>query len=667
MKIRERIILGVMCFIIAISSISFQSYAIEIVHADKFKDYRKEYGVDVSKWNGNIDWNSVKKSNVDFAFIRVGNRGYATQGKLIEDDQAKSNLAQANAVGIPVGVYVYSQAITQEEAVEEAQLALKMIKGYEITLPIVMDVEYAGTSSEGEGRLYDAKLTKQEATDICEAFCSTIEEAGFTPMIYANVDMLKNHLLAKELESQYPIWLAHYTGSTTYDGDYAYWQYTSKGQISGIQGNVDLNVRYIQETGKVTGVTISELKKDALTLSWNQLEGADGYEIYRKTGEEDYVNLAEISGNDSCEYLDQNLKTGTTYTYFVKAFTWNGEEKVYAEDSLEVSAKTALGKVEKFAAKSGGYDQVKLTWNRLEGADGYNIRRYDQSTKTYKSIKTISGGTATSYTDTQLNASTKYSYKIYPYHMEGKQKIYGDGSATVSVTTGKPVSGVTTATNLNVRSGPGTSYKSIGKAKKNQTVSVTGSRGNWYRVSITLNGKKQTGYILKSYVKLTSATKVGQVTLSTKASSFYQVKLSWKKVSGASGYEIQRYSASKKAYVTIKTITKGTTTSYTNTDLDAGTTYKYRVRAYKTVSGKKIYGAFSSVKSCKTQKSLAGKVTASNVNVRKGAGNSYKSYGTVKKNTKITVIGRRGEWYRVTVKVKGKTVKGYMSKKYIKI
>lgn len=186
-------------------------------------------------------------------------------------------------------------------------------------------------------------------------------------------------------------------------------------------------------------------------------------------------------------------------------------------------------------------------------------------------------------------------------------------------------------------------------------------------MSITLNGKKKTGYILKSYVKLTSATKVGQVTLSTKATSFYQVKLSWKKVSGASGYEIQRYSASKKAYVTIKTITKGTTTSYTNTDLDAGTTYKYRVRAYKTVSGKKIYGAFSSVKSCKTQKSVAGKVTASSVNVRKGAGNSYKSYGTVKKNTKITVIGRRGDWYRVTVKVKGKTVKGYMSKKYIKI
>lgn len=667
MKIRNRLMLGVMCFVIAMSSISFQSYAMEIVHAEKYKDYRKEYGIDVSKWNGSIDWNSVKKSGVDFAFIRVGNRGYATQGKLIEDDQAQRNLAQANAVGIPVGVYVYSQAITQEEAIEEAQLALKMIKGYEITLPIVMDVEYAGTVSEEESRLYDAKLTKQEATDICEAFCSVIVEAGFTPMIYANADMLKNHLLAETLSSQYPIWLAHYADCTNYGGDYEYWQYTSVGQISGIQGNVDLNVRYIKETEKVTGVAISGIKKDTLTLSWNQLEGADGYEIYRKTEKEAYVKLAEISGEVSCKYTDQGLKTGTAYTYFVRAFTWDGEEKVYAKDSSEVTAKTSLGTVEKFTAKSGGYDQVKMTWNPLEGADGYNIRRYDQSTKTYQSIKTISGGNTTSYTDTQLNASTKYSYKIYPYHMEGNQKVYGDGSTVVSATTDKPVSGMTTASNLNVRSGPGTSYKSIGKAKKNQSVSVTGSRGNWYRVSITLNGKKTTGYILKSYIQLTSTTKVDQVTLSTKATSFYQVKLSWKKVSGASGYEIQRYSSQKKAYVTIKTITKGSTTSYTNTDLDAGTTYKYRVRAYKTVSGKKIYGAFSSVKSCKTSKSVTGKVTASSVNVRKGAGNSYKSYGTVKKNTKITVIGRRGDWYRVTVKVKGKTVKGYMSKKYIKI
>ena len=144
------------------------------------------------------------------------------------------------------------------------------------------------------------------------------------------------------------------------------------------------------------------------------------------------------------------------------------------------------------------------------------------------------------------------------------------------------------------------------------------------------------------------------------------MKLTWKKVSGASGYEIQRYSSSKKKYVTVKTITKGFTTSYTNGSLNASTTYKYRVRAYKKSGSKKVYGSWSTSKKVKTKGSRKAKIKASDVNVRKGAGTSYQSLKRLKKGSKLKVIGSKGSWYKVSFETKGKTKKGYVLSKYVK-
>lgn len=195
-------------------------------------------GIDVSYYQGDIDWKAVKESGVEFVFIRIGYRGYST-GKLSIDPNASKYLEGAKKAGLKVGAYVFSQAITKDEAIQEAQFIIDNIKGYEMDLPIVMDYEYDGT---GEGRLAAAKLSKETATEIVNAFAVAAEEAGFEPMVYANKSMLTYDLNAEDITCR--VWLANYTYKTTYAGDYDYWQYRSDGTVDGISGYVDCDFWY---------------------------------------------------------------------------------------------------------------------------------------------------------------------------------------------------------------------------------------------------------------------------------------------------------------------------------------------------------------------------------------------------------------------------------------
>lgn len=194
--------------------------------SDDSRTVRK--GIDVSKWQGEIDWNKAKSQGVEFAIIRVGARNSYT-GELGYDTYYEKNIEGALAAGIRVGVYIFSQAITEEEAVEEADYLLARIYKYHITLPIVLDYEYLSTSSGLDGRLYQANLSKEKTTSICLAFCDRVRQAGYTPMVYANKSMLMNQLDYKVLEQNTRIWLANYTETTTYPGKYDFWQYSSTG------------------------------------------------------------------------------------------------------------------------------------------------------------------------------------------------------------------------------------------------------------------------------------------------------------------------------------------------------------------------------------------------------------------------------------------------------
>ena len=191
-------------------------------------------GIDVSKHQGNIDWTKVAADGVEFAFIRVGLRGYGTEGKLVEDEYFEQK--GALQAGIKVGVYFYSQAITDEELLEEANLVLEKVKPYNIELPIVFDVEKV---SGGKGRANE--LSVEERTRLTALFCQTIQDAGYKPMIYHNMEMGTLMLDLGQLE-QYDKWFAYYNDDLYYPYAYKVWQYSEKGAVDGINEEVDLNI-----------------------------------------------------------------------------------------------------------------------------------------------------------------------------------------------------------------------------------------------------------------------------------------------------------------------------------------------------------------------------------------------------------------------------------------
>ena len=190
-------------------------------------------GIDVSKHNGNIDWNAVKNDGITFAIIRCGYRG-SSSGALVIDPYYYTNMAGAQSAGISTGVYFFTQAVNEAEAVEEASMVLELLNGYSLQMPVYLDVE----KSNGRG---DA-ISVEERNAVCRAFLSTIKNAGYTTGIYSNKLWFENRISTSSfLDNQ--IWLAQYVDIPTYGATrYDMWQYTSKGHVAGISGNVDMNV-----------------------------------------------------------------------------------------------------------------------------------------------------------------------------------------------------------------------------------------------------------------------------------------------------------------------------------------------------------------------------------------------------------------------------------------
>ena len=192
-------------------------------------------GIDVSTWNGQIDWSQVARSGVSYAIIRAGYRGSST-GALIRDSAFSRNASGATAAGIRVGIYIFSQATNEAEAVEEASMAVQLASGYHVSLPIFIDVEGSG----GRG---DRVSVAQRTANIA-AFCRTVENSGYKAGVYANKSWFTHNINVGALTG-YHIWLAQYAAKPTYTASrYDIWQYSSSGRISGIKGNVDMNMFY---------------------------------------------------------------------------------------------------------------------------------------------------------------------------------------------------------------------------------------------------------------------------------------------------------------------------------------------------------------------------------------------------------------------------------------
>lgn len=196
-------------------------------------------GIDVSAHQGEIDWKQVAASGVEFAMIRVGYRGYGEEGKLMLDPNYRQNIEGALEAGLDVGVYFFSQATSIWEVEEELEILLQAIEGYDITYPVVFDWEHILNHSNARTR----DVTGTSITRMTDFFCHEVNEAGYTPAVYFNKDLAYLHLDLERLEGNL-FWLAEYDSKPEFYYHFEMWQYTSKGRIPGIEGDVDMNLLF---------------------------------------------------------------------------------------------------------------------------------------------------------------------------------------------------------------------------------------------------------------------------------------------------------------------------------------------------------------------------------------------------------------------------------------
>lgn len=216
---------------------SFMADADGIMHYYEDGERISHKGIDVSRYQDKINWEKVASDEVEYAFIRLGIRGY-TEGEIMEDETFEDNINGALENDIDVGIYFFTQAMSVEEAEEEAEFVIDSIAPYEVKYPVVLDVE---TVTSTKARSND--LSSEERTRYCIAFCEKIKEAGYTPMIYGNLKTFMLLLDIEELEA-YDKWFAYYDEAYYFPYDFKIWQYTNKGKISGIKGDVDLNISF---------------------------------------------------------------------------------------------------------------------------------------------------------------------------------------------------------------------------------------------------------------------------------------------------------------------------------------------------------------------------------------------------------------------------------------
>lgn len=385
-------------------------------HKDAFDGLTISHGIDVSYYQKNIDWNKVKADGIDFAFIRVGYRGYGKTGTLAEDTDFSKNIDGAAAAGLRTGIYIFSQAITENEAIEEAQFILNRIGTHQVNMPLILDYEFAGNP----GRLGGAKLTKAAATKICLAFCKTIYDAGYTPMVYANPDMLNNHLNPDDISPYYPIWLANYTTSTKYTGTFSYWQYASTGSVNGISGNVDMNFYYVPKDNDISTSVIPPIATQKYTGVPVTPEPAIKVGDTILTKNRDYTLT-----------YSNNIEVGTA------SVTITGIGKYFGTKTLKfnIESVSPLPIIKGLSTKKKSTKYITLSWNKASNITGYQIYRSDTMYGSYKKIKTISKASTTSYKNTKLSAGVCYYYKIRAYKKNDSGTQYGDFSTVTALCT----------------------------------------------------------------------------------------------------------------------------------------------------------------------------------------------------------------------------------------
>jgi glucan-binding YG repeat protein len=365
-------------------------------HDSRFSQRKLTTGIDVSYYQGNINWNKVKAAGVKFAIIRCG---YSTlaRGEKNQDVKFLEYIKGARAAGIKVGVYYFSQAISLKEARDEAEFAARIIQssGVKPDLPVFMDVEIVSNSIYS--RMISARLSKAAETSICRAFCQTIEAKGYRAGVYSSMNYLDTRMNAGELAEDYIIWLAHYTNKTTYKGDYTFWQHGSTGTVNGISGGVDCNIWYAAENFKKN----SSCKDTAGPKTGWQKE--NGNTVYLDQNGEKVLGMQQIDGKWYYFSRVSGKRMTGWRTVGGKKYYFDKTTALRASGLVKIKNKTyyfdpATGVMQTGLQAIGaetycfGSDGAMLTgWQRVDGAR-YRFRS-DGRMYQYRGWKTIAGKT----------------------------------------------------------------------------------------------------------------------------------------------------------------------------------------------------------------------------------------------------------------------------------
>lgn len=381
-------------------------------------------GIDVSAWQGNVNWNKVKAAGYKFAIIKIGGTYGKTAYTPYTDSKMAANINGAYAAGLKVGVYYWSEARTTAEAKAEASRAVSLVAPYKskISLPIVMDYEFASgyRSSNYYNSLKASKgaaAARQNSDSVIAAWMDTIKTSGYTPMFYsyrAMVDPSFNseyRIDAKKLDDSYLFWLAQYSSSNSYTGKYEMWQYTSSGSVPGISGRVDLNHWYTSDLNKFAGgsepanydetttASVDSVTPQSVSLSWEKASGATKYLVQRKVSGGSYETIDTVTG---LSYTDKAVKEGTKYWY--RVIPCKGSDKGTASSSVSaIIPESYKGKVSNLKAVSSEDGTAEtLSWDKADGATAYLVTLYDEDGSTEWTVtdteKTITTTPGTSYT-----------------------------------------------------------------------------------------------------------------------------------------------------------------------------------------------------------------------------------------------------------------------------
>lgn len=372
-------------------------------------------GIDVSKWDGKINWDKVKADGVDYAILRVG---YGENSKTQDDPTWAYNSSECERIGMPYGVYIYSYATNTKKAKSEAEHVIRLIKDKKLSYPIYYDMEDEN---------YQGGLSNKLLGQIADTFINTLADAGYKNVgVYANKYWFTEKLTSSVFNEN-SRWVAQYNYRCTYDDNYHMWQSTDSGKVSGIGTNVDLNFKIGSwNVNAFQSAAVSSVKLNKTSLN---LKNGASYTLRKSI-------LPSNAGNKSVSWSSSNKKVAAVSSGGKVTAKGVGKATITVKTSngkkaaCKVTVRPKTNKIKKL--KKSGKKSIKITWSKVSGTTKYQIYMSKKKSSGFKRIKTASARSS-SYTKSRLKRDKRYYFKVRSYKKIGKTKHYSSFSKIKSM------------------------------------------------------------------------------------------------------------------------------------------------------------------------------------------------------------------------------------------